>query len=134
VLPSEYRGILDDGFAALQWVEAELRHHVQRSPEATDVWLAIRDAASLAGRLDEDDWVWQTGFAGIMSSPQDLVVLDAFAAQCEELSPYRSDEDALMRAGHLRRLRAFLMRYQARDFDFEDPDTFPNPANAPSGG
>jgi len=31
-------------------------------------------------------------------------------------------------------LRAFLMRYQARDFDFENPDTFPNPANAPSGG
>ena len=134
MLPTEYRGILDDGFAALQWVEAELRRHVLRSPEATDVWLAIRDAASLAGRLDEDDWVWQTGFAGILSSPQDLVVLDAFAIQCEELSPYRSDTDALMRAGHLRRLRAFLMRYQARDFDFEDPVTFPNPADAPSGG
>jgi hypothetical protein len=134
VLPSEYRSILDDGFAALQWVEAGLRRQVVRTPEATDLWLAIRDAASLAGRLNEDDWAWQTGFADIMSSPQDLGVLDAFATQCEELSPYRSDAEAILRAGHLRRLRAFLMRYQAREFDFEDPETFPNLAENPSGG
>ncbi len=131
MLPSEYRSVLDSGFAALQWVETALRHHVARNPEATDAWLAIRDAASLAGRLDESDWAWQTGFAGVLSSPQDLGVLDAFALQCEQLSPYRSDAEARAHAGHLRALRAFLARYQARDFDFEDPDTFPHLAENP---
>ncbi|MBP6772561.1 MAG: hypothetical protein KA154_06130 [Gemmatimonadaceae bacterium] len=135
MLPSEYRRIISAGVAALNWIEAELRDHVARGLEAEHVWLAVRDAQGLAGRLaSENDWAWQTGFAGILSSPQDLGVLDAFAQQCEGLSPYLSDPDVLVHAGHLRELQTFLRRYQAREFNFEDPTTYPNVADsAPSG-
>ena len=135
MLPPDYRNIVASGLAALDWLQGQLRDRAAREHAADAVWLDLRNAESLEFRLiNNDDWSWQTGFAGIMSSPQDLGVLDAFARQCEELSPYRRDSVALTYAEHLRSLRAFLARYQAREFAFEDPNVYPHVENpAPAG-
>jgi hypothetical protein len=127
MLPSEYRAILAEGIGALRCIEAECRERAERSPKAPELWLVVRDLGSLADRLaSEDDWGWQTGFAGSLISPRDLGVLDEQAARIAP-SPYRDQDSGTARAAtvaKLEALRAFLARYDAQDFVFEDPATY----------
>jgi hypothetical protein len=135
VLPSDYSRILADGVQALRDVEIELRARAERQTDAPDLWLAVRDVSTLAGRLREsDDWAWQTGFADIELSPADLRVLTALLEPGASDSPYRDAAAAppLDRHTAIRSLHDFLARYMAGDFELEDTETCRPTDDAPA--
>ena len=105
-----------------------LRQQAEGTPEASELWLRVRDAEGLADRLEwHDDWAWQTGLAALNLSPQDLGVLDDLVEKHVAAWPY-SDDERGQRPNQPRAalwtLRRFLAQYQEREFALEDPTTY----------
>jgi hypothetical protein len=117
-LPSDYLEVVRLGADTLRSLGERLREVAAKEPEMPELWLSVRDFEGLAGRLAEStDREWRRGYADIMISPQDFGVLDELLAR-GGVEPVRySPKDAIA----LIRLREFLVRYCAREFELDEP-------------